>query len=141
MKQKRIIGLLFILFFGISGLGLFTVVEKKALQIQVEEVSKEEAEFVTIKEFIPEEFIGRRTICGTDDRVPSYEAAIGRIRNLGASNIPCTGWIAETGVLVTAGHCVSTILSDGNENVIEFNVKLSDSNGDMNDSDPEEIGL
>lgn len=64
------------------------------------------------------------TICGTDDRVPSNHAAIGRI-----TTVNCTGWITANGLLVTAGHCADQIKNNNKEDIIEFNVPPSYLNG------------
>ena len=65
--------------------------------------------------------------CGsTDDRIPSNDAAIGRIVPIG-----CTGWIIKNGKMVTAGHCVGS-----SSQILEFNVPTSNSNGDIVHPDP-----
>ena len=66
-----------------------------------------------------------QTICGSDDRVPSDNKAIGRI-----FPIMCTAWIAPSGQLVTAGHCVESSVNFTDE-IIEFNVPLSKSDGSV----------
>ncbi len=45
--------------------------------------------------------MGIQTICGTDDRVPSYDVRQGRI----VLNGSCTAWLVSESVFVTAGHC------------------------------------
>jgi V8-like Glu-specific endopeptidase len=65
------------------------------------------------------------SICGTDDRVSSNDAAVGRLTN------GCTAWIISNGKLVTAGHCA------GNISVVEFNVPLSSSSGQMQHPAPQ----
>ncbi|KAL3806904.1 hypothetical protein ACHAXA_011484, partial [Cyclostephanos tholiformis] len=45
--------------------------------------------------------VGIQTICGTDDRVPSYDVRQGRI----VLNGSCTAWLVSESVFVTAGHC------------------------------------
>jgi len=61
--------------------------------------------------------------CGpTDDRVAStYPYVEGRLMSFG-----CTGWIAATGFMLTAGHCEVLFSSS---TIMEFNVPLSLSNG------------
>lgn len=60
--------------------------------------------------------------CGSsDDRIPSADAAIGRIVPVG-----CTGWIIKNGKMVTAGHCTGSSMQ-----VLEFNVPQSNSNGSI----------
>ena len=145
MTQNQRIGLV-VLFFGISSLGAYTVVENYPLseKNRVEHIENVELEFARYSEIIPENSIARRDICGSDDRVSSNDPAVGRIR-FGASGVPCTGWISETGLIVTAGHCVygsagtKGIENDGIVNTIEFNTKPSLSNGTMVDSDPEHV--
>lgn len=56
------------------------------------------------------------SICGVDDRVASDHAFVGRIMPVG-----CTGWLAATGVVVTAGHCIAP----GQVRELEFNVPSS----------------
>ena len=43
------------------------------------------------------------TICGTDNRRPSFDDRLGRIMPIG-----CTGFSLDNGVYLTAGHCVGT---------------------------------
>ena len=65
-----------------------------------------------------------KSICGaTDDRVFSNDARVGRIMPLG-----CTGWLADTGRLITAGHC----LNDPDADVFQLNVPNSNTNGTVN---------
>lgn len=60
--------------------------------------------------------------CGpTDDRVPSNDAAVGRIVPVG-----CTGWIIKNGKMVTAGHCNGSGMQ-----VLQFNVPQSNSDGSI----------
>ncbi|MCG8457661.1 MAG: trypsin-like peptidase domain-containing protein, partial [Holophagales bacterium] len=62
-----------------------------------------------------------KSICGpTDDRVASTEPRVGRIDPIG-----CTGWIAENGALLTAGHCID---GPGND-ILSFNPPPSLSDG------------
>lgn len=60
--------------------------------------------------------VANESLCGPDDRVSSNHPFVGRIMPVG-----CTGWIAATGKLVTAGHC---IIPDQMRE-IEFNVPSS----------------
>ena len=71
------------------------------------------------------------TICGTDDRVPSNYKAVGRIIFTGGTP-PATGFLIPDGRIITAGH-VHQYLHQGDW--IEFNVKLSLSNGEVQYSD------
>jgi V8-like Glu-specific endopeptidase len=69
-----------------------------------------------------------KSICGsTDDRVPSNDAAVGRIVPGG-----CTGWIIRNGKIVTAGSCAGGALQ-----VIEFNVPASNADGSIRHPGPE----
>jgi len=72
-------------------------------------------------------------ICGTDDRVPSNDPAVGRLRRAFAQ--PVTAFILPNGKLVTAGHVFT---QGGTERWVEFNVPLSTSGGDVVDSAPED---
>jgi V8-like Glu-specific endopeptidase len=70
-----------------------------------------------------------RTICGpTDDRVPSGEPRAGRMAPAG-----CTAWIIDdcSHCLLTAGHC------SGLNSAVEFNVPLSDPNGNVQHPSPD----
>ena len=72
-----------------------------------------------------------RSICGpTDDRQLSNDPRGARLLPLG-----CSGWLfnGHSNCFLTAGHCVT-----GNLQVAEFNVPLSDSNGSINVSDPDD---
>ncbi|MCH7575086.1 MAG: T9SS type A sorting domain-containing protein [Candidatus Marinimicrobia bacterium] len=75
-------------------------------------------------------------ICGTDDRVPSTDAAIGRTVQVvsGDSLAWCTGWIASNGAHLTAGHCAQPT---SDLVVLEFNVRASDADGTPNFSHPD----
>lgn len=67
---------------------------------------------------------GDRSICGpTDDRVLSDDLRAGRLQPGG-----CTAWMIDdcNHCFYTAGHC-----TDSN-NVVEFNVPLSNANGSLN---------
>lgn len=63
---------------------------------------------------------GIETICGAnDDRTSSNHKFSGRIMPIG-----CTGWIIESGAILTAGHCIGS-----GTQTLEFNVPPSLSNG------------
>ncbi|WP_299458482.1 GEVED domain-containing protein [uncultured Microscilla sp.] len=65
---------------------------------------------------------GIKSQCGsTDDRIPSNDAAVGRIVPVG-----CTGWLITNGKMVTAGHCTGS-----SAQILEFNVPASNSNGSI----------
>ena len=83
-----------------------------------------------IEQFVEED----RSICGsTDDRELSYEN-----RDARALPIGCTAWIINDAnrTLLTAGHCTAGGISD--VEVIEFNVPISDSNGNIQHPGPED---
>ena len=64
-----------------------------------------------------------RSICGeVDNREPSNHGAIGRLVPFG-----CTAWIAENGLIVTAGHCLYplAVFDELDDEIIEFNVPMS----------------
>lgn len=93
-------------------------------QVRIEVISKgEENISISVKEVEagqPE--VGTLSQCGsTDDRIPSADAAIGRIVPVG-----CTGWIIKNGKMVTAGHCTGSSMQ-----VLQFNVPQSNSNGSI----------
>ncbi len=63
---------------------------------------------------------GIESICGpNDDRTSSNHKFSGRIMPIG-----CTGWIIESGAILTAGHCIGS-----GTQTFEFNVPSSLSNG------------
>jgi V8-like Glu-specific endopeptidase len=71
-----------------------------------------------------------RSICGsTDDRELSDDPRQGRLQPGG-----CTAWMFDdcNHCFMTAGHC------SGSNNVVEFNVPLSNSNGSLNHPGPED---
>ncbi|GMV00277.1 MAG: hypothetical protein HND39_09070 [Ignavibacteriota bacterium] len=76
------------------------------------------------------------SICEPDDRVSSIDPSIGRIILTGFTNGCATGFIIPNGKIVTAGHVISEDIVDGDW--IEFNVKPSLPNGDLQYSDPED---
>jgi V8-like Glu-specific endopeptidase len=72
--------------------------------------------------------VSTKSQCGPqDNRVPSNDAAVGRIVPVG-----CTGWIITNGKIVTAGHCAGNSLQ-----VLQFNVPTSNSNGSIRHPGPE----
>ncbi|MCH2132127.1 MAG: trypsin-like peptidase domain-containing protein [Phycisphaerales bacterium] len=74
-----------------------------------------------------------RSICGsTDDRVPSDDPRAGRVFPIG-----CSGWIIDdpNRTCLTAGHCSD---SDGDVEIMQFNVPLSDANGNWQQPGPED---
>ena len=96
------------------------------LRIEVIKDSRDgENIFVEIDEMIvgyPVNDANKRTQCGnTDNRALSNDDAVGRIVPIG-----CTGWLISNGKMVTAGHCISS-----NTQILEFNVPLSDANGNI----------
>ncbi len=73
---------------------------------------------------------GTKSICGVDNRVASNEQRVGRIDPIG-----CTGWIIDSGQLLSAGHC----LDGGSSNqTLSFNVPPSLSNGTVQFPGPED---
>ncbi len=67
--------------------------------------------FIKIEEVIagtsPDNGIAIESICGTtDDRIPSQDPRVGRLLSVDLSG-GCTGWLLETGLIVTAGHCIT----------------------------------
>jgi len=85
---------------------------------------------LTIDEVATGEPVGEESICGpTDDRVLSYDKRAGRLQPGG-----CTAWIIDDCMhcLLTAGHCSSS------NNIVEFNVPLSNPNGSLNHPGPED---
>ncbi|MBK8979898.1 MAG: trypsin-like serine protease [Planctomycetes bacterium] len=65
------------------------------------------------------------SICGSnDDRVQSNDPRQGRLW------LGCTGWMINTDVMLSAGHCV------GGTQIIEFNVPLSTSTGTIVRANP-----
>ncbi len=74
-----------------------------------------------------------RSICGdTDDRVPSEDPRAGRIFPIG-----CTAWLIDDAnhTFLTAGHCTE---SSSDYEAIQFNVPLSDGDGNWNHPGPED---
>jgi len=86
------------------------------------------------------------SLCGADNRVASTESRVGRL--WGHVNGSCTAWLISNGAVLTAGHCVDLdpdgggpLLPDGVLNlsgVMEFNVPLSQANGNVNMAAPED---
>lgn len=71
-----------------------------------------------------------QTICdSTDDRVLSTDPRSARLLPVG-----CTGWLIEdcAKCFLTAGHCTGSL------NVVQFNVPLSDSSGNLQHPPPED---
>jgi V8-like Glu-specific endopeptidase len=76
--------------------------------------------------------IGVESICGsTDDRALSFSDRDGRLMPVG-----CTAWIIDdvNHCFLTAGHCVD----GGTAETMQFNVPLSDPDGNLNHPGPED---
>ncbi|GAB4123664.1 MAG: hypothetical protein Fur0014_22250 [Rubrivivax sp.] len=72
---------------------------------------------------------GTESQCGaTDDRVPSEAANRARLLQMG-----CTANLTADGCLITAGHCLDV---SGPNDVVQFNVPLSNANGSLNHPPP-----
>lgn len=83
---------------------------------------------------------GARDTCDFDDRVPSTDAAVGRVVYHLASDPPnyyniCTGWIFSNGTNLTAGHCS---IEPAVMAMIEFSVPQSSSGGLLIWADPDD---
>lgn len=79
----------------------------------------------------PGEWDAEKSICGpTDDRTLSSDPKTARIVPVG-----CTGWLIDDaqGCFLTAGHCVSSTFA-----VVEFNVPLSNADGSIVHSAPQD---
>lgn len=84
---------------------------------------------------------GIESLCGSDNRVASTDSRVGRISG-------CTAWLISNGAVLTAGHCADydpdrdgPLLPDGIldlSGVMEFNIPLSDADGTLNRSDPDD---
>ena len=70
-----------------------------------------------------------KSICGSDNRIASSEGRVARIDPIG-----CTGWIAENGKLLTAGHC----LAGSGNTTLSFNPPQSLSNGTVQFPGPDD---
>ena len=93
--------------------------------------------FIKIEEVIagtsPDNGIAIESICGTtDDRIPSQDPRVGRLLSVDLSG-GCTGWLLETGLIVTAGHCIT----QDSYGVLQFNVPESLSDGTIQHPSPE----
>lgn len=65
------------------------------------------------------------SICGAnDDRVPSFDARVGRVSSGGAGGAYCTAWLISNGAVLTAGHCIPTA-----GDFVEFGVPATLANG------------
>jgi V8-like Glu-specific endopeptidase len=72
---------------------------------------------------------GTESQCGaTDDRVPSDAANRARLLQMG-----CTANLTADGCFITAGHCLDV---SGPNDVVQFNVPLSNANGSLNHPPP-----
>ena len=93
--------------------------------------------FVNICAFAQE---GSDAICDADDRVASVDPAVGRIiftySPYVEQNLCATGFIIANGKIVTAGHVIAELIQEGDW--LEFNVKPSLPNGQLQYSDPED---
>jgi len=74
-----------------------------------------------------------RTLCGSDDRVPSTDARMGRTSN------GCTAWMIDDAerCMLTAGHCDGSVGSLPFD-VVHFNVPESEPDGTLNMSVPDD---
>jgi V8-like Glu-specific endopeptidase len=69
------------------------------------------------------------SLCGSDDRVSSFDPREGRVRPVG-----CTGWIVSNGAHLAAGHCTNG--TGNNMQFIEFQVPASLCDGTIQNADP-----
>lgn len=107
-----------------------------AVEVQLHVAPNDRGVYVKMKELMVGEWVGglapQESQCGpTDDRVPSNHPASGRILSIG-----CTGWIVNctsNNLHITAGHC-----SGGSNQVLQFNVPPSNSNGTLNNPPPQD---
>ena len=65
------------------------------------------------------------SLCGTDERQPSSNPAVGRIWDTTSTNNFATAWISATGHLVTAGHVAANWDPPDIPYVVEFDVPPS----------------
>ena len=126
-----------------------------AVEVELHLAAGEEGVFATIDELTVGERVGAaenaadeggpvaepETLCGGDSRVASNDGRVGRISG-------CTAWLISNGGVLTAGHCADSdpdkdgpLLPDGVldlSGLMSFNVPLSDSDGTLNASVPED---
>ncbi len=76
-----------------------------------------------------------RTLTLVNNRTPSDDPAVGRLRDPANGNAEATAWIAANGYLVTAGHVgyLWSTKSNRSEQVLQFDVPNSQSDGTMLD--------
>lgn len=107
-----------------------------AVELQIHVAPNDRDVSVKMKELMVGEWVNalapQESQCGpTDDRVPSNHPASGRILSIG-----CTGWIVNctsNNLHITAGHC-----SGGSNQILQFNVPPSNSNGTLNNPPPQD---
>ena len=107
----------------------------EAVEVQLHVDAGDRGVYVKTKELMVGEWVGSappESQCGPiDDRVPSNHPASGRILSVG-----CTGWIVNctsNNLHITAGHC-----SGGSNQILQFNVPPSNSNGTLNNPPPQD---
>ncbi|MEX0844344.1 MAG: hypothetical protein WD022_03650 [Balneolaceae bacterium] len=101
-----------VIIFFITAFMLFEIVDTSNIIEQpqptpVFQASAEAVELIATTFRIIENNNSPVDICGTDDRVRSTNAAVGRIRM--ADGGICTGFIISNGLLITAGHCITFV--------------------------------
>ncbi len=76
-----------------------------------------------------------QTLTLVNNRTPSDDPAVGRLRDPANGNAEATAWIAANGYLVTAGHVAYLwqLVSNRSEQVLQFDVPNSQSDGTMVD--------
>jgi V8-like Glu-specific endopeptidase len=77
-----------------------------------------------------------KSLCDYDQRTPSFDSKVGRIRASQTSSHPCTATLIGENCLITAGHCQA----DDESWIVEFDVPASDDKtGKMNPSSMENL--
>ncbi len=102
-----------------------------AVEIELYVASGDSDVGVAVNEVVAgEKAANTRSLCAADDRISSTEPRVARIDPIG-----CTGWIAENGKILTAGHC----LAGGNSNqILSFNPPQSLPDGTVQFPGPED---
>lgn len=68
-------------------------------------------------------YANEKSICGSDDRVPSSDPKVGRALEKASSKAGCTVTLISNSCAISVGHCAATF------NVIEFNTPTSTRRG------------
>lgn len=119
------------------------IVNGNAVRVYLIKSKDDDSIYFSIKEVLIGEakiIGGKKSICGTDDRVSIDDPRVARMPLAAGGDPSCTAWLTSNGAVITAGHCIDDGAGGVDElvDLIEFNVPASLLNGTPVASDPDD---